>query len=70
MGTGVLLASFVAYIQIRIIYRDVKYYEFDEPSEVRGTQMFNSIDNTNINTIELFKIKYKLIIVNEMHFSL
>lgn len=36
MGIGVLLASLVAYLQIRIIYRDVNYYRFDEPLEVRG----------------------------------
>ncbi|CAH1107707.1 unnamed protein product [Psylliodes chrysocephalus] len=34
MATGTLLISFVVYIQIRIMYRDMKYYRFDEPSEI------------------------------------
>lgn len=41
MGFGALLTSFVAYIQIRIIYRDIKYYLFDEPQEVQGEFSFN-----------------------------
>ncbi|XP_018563114.1 P protein [Anoplophora glabripennis] len=36
MGLGVLIALTVVYIQLRITYRDMVYYKFDEPPVVQG----------------------------------
>ncbi|KAJ8954639.1 hypothetical protein NQ314_007038 [Rhamnusium bicolor] len=36
MGIGAMLALIVIYIQIRIMYRDMSYYKFDEPPVVQG----------------------------------
>ncbi|XP_074040197.1 P protein-like isoform X3 [Leptinotarsa decemlineata] len=35
MGAGALLVLVVVYIQIRILYRDKKYYAYDEPTELK-----------------------------------
>ncbi|CAH1184847.1 unnamed protein product [Phyllotreta striolata] len=35
MGTGTLFVLVVVYLQIRILYRDMKYYRFDEPAEIQ-----------------------------------
>lgn len=36
MGLGVIIALAVVYIQIRITYRDMVYYKFDEPTTAQG----------------------------------
>ncbi|XP_050501740.1 P protein-like isoform X4 [Diabrotica virgifera virgifera] len=36
-GIGACIILFIIYLQIRIMYRDIKHYQYDEPEEIKGT---------------------------------
>ncbi|CAH1980081.1 unnamed protein product [Acanthoscelides obtectus] len=51
MSMGVVLAFIVVYLQIRIIYRDLKYYQFDEPSPVEDLKREIQIWTRTANSV-------------------
>ncbi|VEN62049.1 unnamed protein product [Callosobruchus maculatus] len=51
MSVGVLLAFLVVYLQIRITYRDMKYYQFDEPLPVQDLKREIEIWTRTANSV-------------------